>query len=708
MGNTIRHRFGGVTLLAAFILQLGTLLGAETSPPRAKVVPHRLEEHGNVRVDDYYWLRERANPDVLSYLEAENAYTAAVMAPTEDLQKELFDEIVSRIEPNDDSVPYELDGYFYYERYVEGGEYKLYCRKKGSLEAGEEVLLDGNELARGNEFFSIFVDVSPRHDRLVYATDTVGRRIYSLRFKNLETGATSPEIIRNVTGNVAWANDGVTLFYSRQDPETLRSFQVYRHRVGGDPALDPLVYEEKDEAFDVYVTRTKSRRYVLLTSYSTLATEVRSVSADAPEAEPAVFLPRRRGHEYEVDHVGDQFYIRTNDGARNFRLMATPVKTPARENWREIVGSRDDVLLEGMEVFEDYLVLAERAEGLLRLHVLPRSGAGDYFIDFDEPAYVVYPERNPDIGSKVLRFRYSSLKTPPTVYDYDLETRKRTMRKQDVVRGGFSPDDYRVERLYAPARDGQSIPISLVYRDGLEKNGRHPLLLYAYGSYGYSTDAEFDAPTISLLDRGFVYAIAHVRGGQERGRAWYEDGKLLHKKNTVFDFIDGAEYLIERGYTSKDRLFAQGASAGGLLMGAIVNYRPDLFRGVEAGVPFVDVVTTMLDPSIPLTAGEYDEWGNPNEKEYYDYMLSYSPYDNVEAKDYPHLLVTTAFHDSQVQYFEPAKWVAKLRAKKTDANRLLLYTNMEAGHGGSSGRYQRHKETALWFAFALSLVDGTP
>jgi oligopeptidase B len=629
------------------------------------------------------------------------------MKPVEKLQQKLFDEIVSRIEPNDDSVPYRIDDYYYYHRFVAGGEYPIYCRKKGSVENVEQILLDGNELARGHEFFSVRVQPSSRHGILAYATDTVGRRIYGLRFKDLATGETLPDRIDRVTGNVAWANDDRTVFYTRQDPETLRSYRVYRHVLGTDPAKDELAFEETDETFATFVYRTKSRKYVVVGSASTLSAEYRFLDADNPGGSFQLFLPRRRGHEHDIDHSGNVFYIRTNDEAKNFRLMATPVDDTGRESWQEIVPHREDVYLEGFEAFEKYLVLAERKDGLVRLRVIPTArdaGTEDHYVEFDDPAYVVYPAENPASDTSVVRFQYSSLTTPRSVYDYDMVRREKKLLKRDVVVGDFDPKNYRAERLTARARDGAQVPISLVYRMDLRGSGPSPLLLYAYGSYGYSTGPEFDAALLSLLDRGFVYAIAHVRGGQELGRDWYENGKLFQKKNTFFDFIDCAEFLIEEGYTSKERLFAAGGSAGGLLMGAIVNLRSDLFKGVAAGVPFVDVITTMLDSSVPLTTGEYDEWGDPRDERYYDYMLSYSPYDNVEPKAYPNLLVTTAFHDSQVQYWEPAKWVAKLRATKTDSNRLLLHTNMEAGHSGPSGRFQQHRDTALLYTFFLDLA----
>jgi oligopeptidase B len=674
-------------------------------PPAAPARTTKLEIHGHVRTDDYYWLRERENLEVIRYLEAENAYTETVMAHTKDFQERLFEEIKGRIKQTDISVPYRQGRYFYYTRFEEGKDYPIFARKRGSLDAPEEVMLDGNELGRGKSFFQVTGwQVSAGEDVLAFATDTVGRRIATIRFKSLRTGALLPDVIPSVTGNVAWAKDNRTLFYVKQDPVTLRWYRVYRHVLGTDPAHDELVFEERDETFSVSVFKTKSRQYIMIASEQTLASEYRYLDAGRPEGRFRVFLPRRRGHEYDVDHAGDWFYVRTNDAARNFRLMRTPVRRPAREHWEEVIPHRDDVFLQRFEVFKDHLVASERKDGLVRLRVRPRSGAGEHYLDFGEPAYLAYIGTNPEFDTGVLRFGYTSLTTPTSIYDYDMAGRQKTLLKRDEVLGGFDPADYVTERLSATARDGTRVPISLVYQKGLEQRLPAPLLLYGYGSYGSSTDATFSAERLSLLDRGFVYAIAHVRGGQELGRQWYEDGKLLRKRNTFTDFIDVAEHLVARGYTTPDRLFARGGSAGGLLIGAVVNLRPDLFKGAIAAVPFVDVLSTMLDASIPLTTSEYDEWGDPNDSTYYRYMLSYSPYDNVERKRYPHLLVTTGLHDSQVQYWEPAKWVAKLRAQKTDTNRVVLKTNMEAGHGGASGRYRRWREMAFEYAFLLDLA----
>ena len=706
----MRHRVHVAALFGlALLLALPTPAqpAAAPQPPIAKIVPHRLEQHGQARIDNYYWLKDRTNPEVIAYLEAENAWAAQAMKHTEALQETLFNEMVGRLKQDDSSVPYLDEGYWYYTRFVEGGNYPLYCRKKGKLSSREEVMLDANALARGQGYFSA-TGVQPSSGRnvLAFATDTVGRRFYTIRFKDLATGALLPDTIKDVTGNLAWANDNRTLFYARQDPATLRSHRVYRHELGAEAANDVLVYEETDETYSVHLAKTKSKRFVTIVSGQTLATEVRYLDAGTPREAFRVFLPRERGHEYSVDHLGDRFYIRTNAGAKNFKLVATPVDAPARENWRDVIPHRDDTYVADFDLFRDYLVVEERRAGLTQLRVVPFGGGAEHTIDFGEPTYSAGFGVNRESDTGVLRFTYSSLTTPNSVYDYDMATRSKKLMKRDEVLGGFDPASYASERLWAPARDGARVPISLVYRRDFKRDGRGPLMLYGYGSYGYSTDASFSVARLSLLDRGFAVALAHIRGGSELGRDWYENGKLLKKKNTFTDFIDCADYLVGEKYTSPDRLFAQGGSAGGLLIGAVVNLRPDLFKGAVAQVPFVDVVTTMLDSSIPLTTSEYDEWGDPNKEEYYGYMMTYSPYDNVVPQAYPNLLVTTGLHDSQVQYWEPAKWVAKLRAVKTDGNRLLLHTNMEAGHGGTSGRLRRFRDQALVYAFVIDLAGA--
>ena len=670
-----------------------------------KKIPTQLETHGHVRVDNYYWLRERDNPEVIRYLNDENALAANAMAHTQEFEKKLFEEIKGRIKQTDLSVPYKREDYFYYTRFEAGKEYPIYCRKLAALDAPEQVMLDGNALAQGHEFFSIGgTAVSSAQDLLSYATDTQGRRIHTTYIKHLATGALLPDVIANVTENLAWGNDNRTLFYGKQEETTLRQYQIWRHIVGTDAATDQLVYQEDDETFSVYIFKTKSKRYLLLVSAQTITYECRYLDADEPLGDFKIFLPRARGHEYQIDHIADRFLIRTNDQAKNFRLMATPVAQPGREYWREIIPHRDDVYLGDFELFKDYMVLEERARGLTQIRVVPWSGSGAHYLEFAEPAYRAHLGANMEFDTKIVRFDYTSMKTPQSIYDYDVDTRERKLLKQEEVLGGFNADDYVTERLHARAADGTAIPLSLLYRKGLRKDGRNPTLLYGYGSYGVSIDAAFASPRLSLVDRGFVYAIAHIRGGQELGRQWYDDGKLLKKKNTFTDFVACAEFLISERFTNPEKLFAMGRSAGGLLIGVASNLRPDLFKGVVAEVPFVDVVTTMLDASIPLTAGEYDEWGDPNKKEFYDYMLSYSPYDNVARKPYPAMLITGGLHDSQVQYWEPAKWVAKLRELKTDANPVLLKTNMDAGHGGASGRFRRHQETAFSYVFLLDLA----
>ncbi len=685
----------------------GETVGDAPEPPVAKIEPTELTTHGLTRVDDYFWLRERENPEVIAYLEAENEYTAAAMAHTEELQATLFEEIRNRIKPDDSSVPYKDGDYFYYTRYEEGMEYPLYARKLGSLDAPEGIMLDANALAVGHEYYAIGGrQVTEDGQILAYAVDIQGRRFYTVHFKDLGTGELLSDLIPDMTGNMVWANDNRTLFYVKQDPETLRAFQLFRHVLGTDPTDDELVFEETDSEFGIGVGRVKTDEYLAIVSYQTLSTEVWVLDADDPNGDFHVVLPREPEHEYSVDQFGDHFYILTNDQAKNFRLVRAPVADPNRANWEEVVPHRDNVLLEGFDVFRDHLVLSERSDGLTQLRIVRWDGTDDHYLDFGEPAYLAYTQVNLDIDSQVLRYGYTSLTTPNSVFDYDMETREQTLLKQDEVLGGFRSDNYTTERRWATVRDGKQVPVSIVYRNGTPLDGSSPGFLYSYGSYGYSTDATFDSPVVSLLDRGFVYAIAHVRGGSELGRTWYEDGKLLNKKNTFTDFIDVAEFLIAEGHFDGERVFAQGGSAGGLLMGAITNMRPDLWSGVVANVPWVDVVTTMLDESIPLTTSEYDEWGDPREKEYFDYMLSYSPYDQVEAKDYPNILVTTGLADSQVQYWEPAKWVAKLRAVKTDDNLIILKTNMEAGHGGVSGRFRRYEETALQYAFMLDLAGS--
>ncbi|MCU0236050.1 MAG: S9 family peptidase [Acidobacteria bacterium] len=675
-------------------------------PPLAKKTAKELVAHGHARSDEYYWLNQRENPDVIAYLQAENAYTDAVMKPAAGLREALYKEMVGRMQQSDMSVPYFENGYWYYTRFEKGKEYPVHCRKKKSIKGAEQVLLDGNRMAGNEKYFHIgSFAVSPDNATLAYSVDTVSRRQYRLRFRCLKTGKEYAEEIRMTAGRMAWAGDSRTVFYPVIDPETLRSYKVMRHRLGAPAASDVAVYEEKDETFDVGIGLSRSRRFLLLASRSTLSDEYRFLDAARPDGEFAVFQPRARNLEYSIDHLNGRFFVLTNDRAVNFRLMEAAEDRTHREHWRELIGHRADVLLEDFELFNGFLVLSERRSGLTQVRVLPWGDAEGYAIDFPEQAFMAYPAFTAEPATELMRFSYTSLTTPSSLFEFNMKTRERRLLKRQEVLGGYRPEDYATERLMAPAYDGTPVPVSLVYRKGTPKGAATPLLLYGYGSYGASTDPAFSPVRLSLLDRGFIFAIAHVRGGQEMGRAWYDDGKLFKKMNTFTDFISCAEYLVRRGYTSPAKLFASGGSAGGLLMGAVANLRPDLFRGIVAAVPFVDVVTTMLDPSIPLTTSEYDEWGDPNQAACYDYMLSYSPYDNVRAKDYPALLVTTGLHDSQVQYFEPAKWVARLRALKTDDNVLLLRTNMEAGHGGASGRFRRLQEVAFEYAFLLGLAQ---
>jgi len=684
----------------------GCKMATETpEPPVAEKIPRELTIHGDTRVDDYYWLNERENPKVIDYLTAENEYKDAVMKHTESFQKKLYDEIVGRIKKTDMSVPSKESGYYYYSRYEEGGEYPIYCRRKGTMEAEEEILLNVNEMAKGHAYYSVAgYSVSSNNNLIAFGVDTVSRRKYTIHFKNLKTGEILPDKIPITSGRAAWANDNKTVFYILKDEETLRSYKILKHVLGTDPSSDKEIFEEKDVTFSAYVYKSKSKKYLIIGSSHTLSDEYRFLDADNPDGKFKIIQPREKDLLYSVTHYKDKFYIRTNYKAKNFRLMATPVSKTTKGNWKEVIPHRKDVLLQDFDIFEGFLVVNERKNGLPNLRIMRWDKKGEHYLDFGEETYSAYIAYNPEFDTDVLRYGYTSMTTPRSVFDYNMNTKEKTLLKQQEVLGDFDSNNYHAERLYATARDGTKVPISLVYRKGLEKNGDNPLLLYGYGSYGSTMNASFSSVRLSLLDRGFVYAIAHIRGGQEMGRYWYDEGKLLKKKNTFTDFIDCAEHLIAEKFTNPDMLFAQGGSAGGLLMGAIVNMRPDLFKGVIAAVPFVDVVTTMLDTNIPLTTGEFDEWGDPNKKEYYDYMLSYSPYDNVEAKDYPVMLVTTGLHDSQVQYFEPAKWVAKLRALKTDNNILLLDTDMESGHGGASGRFRRYKRTALQYAFFLDLV----
>ena len=696
--------YSSITAAGIFMLSCHTQTEKNESqfsdPPRPEKRPIELTEHGDTRIDNYYWLNQRENPEVIAYLEAENAYLDEVMADTKELQEDIYNEIVGRIKQDDVSVPYLDNGYYYYTRFEEGGEYPVMCRKKGSLDAEEEVMLNVNKMARGYDYYQVGgTSVSPDNRWLAFGVDTVSRRKYTIYIKDLMTGEILHDKIPETTGSVAWANDNKTFFFTRKDPETLRSEKIYRYGLGGSDGSGELVFFEEDETFSTGVGRTKSGSYILISSYSTLSTEYRILDADMPEGSFSVFHPRESNLEYHIDHFMDHFYIRTNLNASNFKLMKTPVYATGKDNWIDVIPHREDVLLNGFTLFDRFLVVSETSKALPAIRIIPHDGSDEHYISFEEEAYTASISVNREFDTNILRYNYSSMTTPNSVYDYNMDTGERVLLKRDEVLGDFNPDNYFSERSFVTARDGAEVPVTMVYRKGMVRNGNNPALLYGYGSYGASMSPYFSSVRLSLLDRGFIYVIAHIRGGQEMGRQWYEDGKLLKKKNTFTDFIDCAEYLINEGYTSADYLFAQGGSAGGLLMGAVLNMRPDLFKGVIANVPWVDVVTTMLDASIPLTTSEYDEWGNPADKEYYDYMLSYSPYDNVVKQDYPAILITTGLHDSQVQYFEPAKWVAKLRDMKTDDNILIMHVNMEAGHGGVSGRFRRYKETALEYAF---------
>lgn len=679
------------------------------TPPVAEKKDHETGMHGDKRNDEYYWMADffSKGPDsnkVVDYLKAENAYTDTMMSGTDKFQENLFAEMKGRIKEKDESVPVFSNGYWYYTRSEEGQQYFKYCRKKGSLDAPEIVLLDVDKMAEGHPYYSaVGFNVSPDNKLLAYGVDTVSRRQYTIYIKNLETGEIYADAVFPASGGSEWANDNKTLFYTATNPKTLLSEKIKRHTLGTDSKKDVVVYTEKDNSNYIGVGKTKSEKFIIIASSATMSSEYRILDADKPEGEFEVFQARMKDVLYDIEHQNDKFLIVTNKDALNFRLMETPLNKTGVENWKEVIPTRKDVLLEGIDVFKDYLVVTERKNGLLQLRIRNINTNAEHYVDFGEPAYAAYAGSNPEFNSTNLRYIYTSLTTPNSVYDYNMETKAKELKKRQEVVGGYDPEEYVTERLYATSAEGLKIPLSVVYKKTTKKDANTPLLLYGYGSYGNSLDAAFSSSRLSLLDRGFVYVIAHIRGGQEMGRQWYEDGKLFKKKNTFTDFIACAEYLIKQNYTSPAHLYAEGGSAGGLLMGAVTNLRPDLWKGIIADVPFVDVVTTMLDESIPLTTNEFDEWGNPKNKDSYDYMKSYSPYDNVEKKDYPNMLVTTGLHDSQVQYFEPAKWVARLRTHKTDKNVLLLRTNMEYGHGGASGRFDYLKEVALQYAFLFAL-----
>jgi len=674
--------------------------------PQAKVIPKNLKKHKETRIDNYFWLNNRENPEVIDYLNQENAYYESMTTHTKDLQNILYEEMKSRIKEDDSSVPYFYNGYYYITRFETGQDYPIFSRKKESLSANEEILFNCNEMAKGHAYFKLGgLSISPDNKFVSFGVDIVGRRIYTIQIKNLETGEILSDKIENATGGSVWANDNQTIFYTKQDEVTLRADKVFRHKLNTDSKNDVLVFNETDDTFNVSISKEKSRKYIVIGSGSTLTTEYRILNSDNPEGEFEVFQHRVRGLEYSISHYEDSFYILTNkDKATNFKLMKTPENKTAKKYWVDIIPHREDVLLEDIEIFKNYLVVEERSNGLNHIRIMPWNGEPDYYLPFGSETYNAYTTTNIDFDTDILRYSYQSLGTPSSVIDFNMKTKtKEILKEQQVLGGKFNKENYIEERIWATARDGVKVPISMIYRKGLSKNGKNPLLLYAYGSYGITMDAYFSSTRLSLLDRGFVYAIAHIRGGEDLGREWYEDGKLLKKKNTFTDFIDCSKFVINEKYTSPEHLYAEGGSAGGLLMGVIANESPELYNGIIAQVPFVDVVTTMLDDSIPLTTGEYDEWGNPNNKKYYDYMLSYSPYDNVKEQKYPNMYISTGLHDSQVQYWEPAKWVAKLRNLKTDNNLLFLDTNMDAGHGGASGRFEALKDLAKEFSFLLDL-----
>ena len=695
------------------------IMNKDVKTPKAEIQAKSLTIHNSTRIDNYFWMRltdeqktaknkDAQTQKVETYLNSENEYFDKVTASTNNFQEELFEEMKGRIKEDDTSVPYFRNNYFYITRFEKGSQYPIYSRKKENLEAKEEILFDVNKEAEGYEYFQLGgLNVSPNNTLVAFATDTVSRRQYTIQIKNLETGNILTDKIENTTGGSVWSNDNKTLFYTKKDPLTLRSSSIYRHILGTDASEDVIVYEEKDETYSTYVYKTKSHKFIVIGSSSTLSSEFRIISADKPYGDWKIIQPREDNLEYSLAHYGDYFYIQTNkDGALNFKLMKTPVNKTTKENWVDVIPHRNETLLEDVSIFKNYLVIEERTQGLGRIRIKTWDGKEDYYLPFDEETYSAGVYANPEFDTEVIRYSYNSMTTPNSVIDFNMRNQTKEVKKEQEVLGGkFNKSNYKSERVWATARDGKKVAISLVYHKDTELNKDTPLLQYAYGSYGYTISDGFSTTRLSLLDRGFVYAVAHIRGGQYLGREWYNDGKMMNKKNSFFDFIDCSKYLIENKYTSAKHLYAMGGSAGGLLMGGVSNLNPELYNGIIAAVPFVDVISTMLDESIPLTTGEFDEWGNPKEKEAYDYMLSYSPYDQVEAKDYPNMLVTTGYFDSQVQYWEPAKWVAKLREVKTDNNILLLHTNMDVGHGGASGRFDSLKETAIDYTFLLALEN---
>ena len=675
--------------------------------PKAEKIHTSLSTHNDERIDEYYWLKERDNPKVIDYLNAENSYRDKYMKDYQSLEKKLFEEIKSRIKEDDSSVPYFENGYFYYTRYETGKQYPIYCRKKENLDANEEILIDANKMSKGHDYFRIGgIDVSPNNKIAAYGVDTVSRRLYTIYFKNLETGEVYKDKIPYTTGSVTWTNDNSAIFYDKKDIETLREERVMKHSFGTNIKNDEEIYFEEDETFSVYSYKTKSNKYIVIASQSTLSDEYLIINANDHNKKYKIFQKREKGLEHSITHFNDKWYIRTNkDNATNFKLMVCDDKKTSKEYWKDFIPHREDVLLEDIDVFKNFFIVIERYNGLKRINIKPWNDSKNHYIDFETETYSLYSSYNPNINTNKLRYNFSSLTTPSSVIEYDMITREKKVLKENEVLGEFNKDNYTSKRVWANARDGKKVPISLVYRKDKYIEGSNPLLLYAYGSYGITNNPNFSSVRLSLLDRGFIYAIAHIRGSQYLGREWYDDGKMFNKKNTFTDFIDCGKFLIKAKFADKNKLFAMGGSAGGLLMGAVSNMAPELFKGIVAAVPFVDVITTMLDEDIPLTTSEYDEWGNPNNKDSYDYMLSYSPYDQVEKKDYPAIFITAGYHDSQVQYFEPAKWIARLRDRRTNKEPLLMYCNMEAGHGGASGRFEAYKETAMEYSFLLALLD---
>ena len=695
-------------LLMIILLQSCDMKKNEIIEPRAEKINKIMTMHNHERIDEFYWLNERGNPKVIDYLNSENDYRNSYMEDYKGLENELFEEIKSRIKEDDSSVPYLDNGYYYYTRFEKGKQYPIYCRKKDNLKNDEEILIDVNKMSQGHEYFRIGgIDISPNNKIMAYSVDTISRRLYTVHFKNLETGEKNTHTISNTSGGVSWANDNMTLFYNQKNTKTLRTEKVMRHSFNQNQK-DEEVYFEKDDEFNLYSYKSKSGKYIIIVSGKTISDEIRFLNANEPNGDFKIFQKRVDGLEYSIDHLNDKWYVRTNiNDSKNFKLMVCDEDKTSSDNWKEFIKHRKNVLLEGVEVFNDFFVITERENGQRRFNVISNKDGKSHYIDFEEEVFSAYSSVNSEINSKTFRYGYSSMTTPNSTIEYNLIKKTKTVLKEAEILGGtFDKNNYESMLVWADARDGKKVPISLVFRKDTYKKGKNPLLLYGYGSYGSTNSAGFSSVRLSLLDRGFVYAIAHIRGSQYLGREWYEDGKMFNKKNTFWDFIDSAKYLGNNSYVDRDQIFAMGGSAGGLLMGAIANMEPEVFKGIVAAVPFVDVVTTMLDETIPLTTFEFDEWGDPKDEDSYYYMLSYSPYDQVEEKDYPAIFITTGYHDSQVQYFEPAKWIARLRDKRTNKEPLLMYCNMDAGHGGASGRFEAYKETAMEYAFLISLTEN--